>query len=173
MWHDNHFTAQGNRLHDRVHGSESETRGKLRTERGVLVQSKLHGIHGQLDLLEIATEKIELTPVEYKRGKPKVTDIDRIQLCAQSLCLEEMRSVKIARAAIWYWEKRQREWVDLDQDLRLRTAEVVVQVRGMLNGQVLPKAVYTKGCKSCSFVDQCRPQLADRSRRYIAQLFDV
>ena len=29
-------------------------------------------------------------PVEYKRGKPKIDDCDKVQLCAQALCLEEM-----------------------------------------------------------------------------------
>lgn len=171
-WHDNRLTAEGNRLHDRVHSNESETRGKLRTERGVRVQSEQHGIHGQLDLLEINTKSLELTPVEYKRGKPKVSDVDRVQLCAQSMCLEEMRSVRIEQAAIWYWEKRQREWVHIDADLRQRTAVVISQVREMLIGQQLPKATYTKGCKSCSFVDECRPQLSDRSRSYINRLFE-
>lgn len=29
-------------------------------------------------------------PVEYKRGRPKKHHVDRVQLCAQALCLEEM-----------------------------------------------------------------------------------
>ena len=29
-------------------------------------------------------------PVEYKRGKPKKDNCDKVQLCAQALCLEEM-----------------------------------------------------------------------------------
>jgi len=38
-----------------------------------------------------------------------VEDWDRIQLCAQALCIEEMRETQITEAAIWYWEVRKRE----------------------------------------------------------------
>ena len=110
IWQDNYLTALGNQLHERVHGNEAETRGKLRTERGVQVSSEKLGITGKLDLLEIKTSPYALTPVEYKRGKPKIDDCDRIQLCAQALCLEEMRSITIPRAAIWYWQVRKRDW---------------------------------------------------------------
>jgi len=33
-------------------------------------------------------------PVEYKRGKPKMDDCDKVQLCAQAICLEEMVKVE-------------------------------------------------------------------------------
>lgn len=170
-WHDNHLTAQGNRLHERVHSNEAETRGSTRSERGVRVQSLEHEIHGQLDLLEIRFEPFTLTPVEYKKGKPKVSDIDRIQLCAQALCLEEMRATSIDRAAIWYWEKNRREWVDIDEALRSRTVDVIAEVQSMISEQILPKAIFSKACKSCSFVDECKPQLVDRSSSYVDQLF--
>lgn len=171
-WQDNHLTAQGNRLHERVHSNEAETRGNFRTERGVRVQSLKNGIHGQLDLLEIQCKPFTLIPVEYKKGKPKVTDIDRIQLCAQALCLEEMRSVVIQRAAIWYWENRKREWVELDEKLRQTTVETVLQVSSMIDSQKLPQAVKMNCCRNCSFVEECRPQLADGSLAYINRLFD-
>lgn len=37
-----------------------------------------------------------------QRGKPKLEDWDKIQLCAQALCLEEMREVTIDEGALWY-----------------------------------------------------------------------
>ena len=93
LWQDNFLTAKGNQLHARVHSNDAEQRGDLRTERGVQVYSAQYGLTGKLDLLEIKTDPEQLTPVEYKRGKPKRDDCDRIQLCAQVLCLEEMRGV--------------------------------------------------------------------------------
>ena len=49
-----------------------------------------------MDLLEIEQgDPPQYFPVEYKRGKPKVYDRDRIQLCAQALCLEAMRDVEV------------------------------------------------------------------------------
>lgn len=34
-------------------------------------------------------------PVEYKKGKPKEAEEDKLQLAAQAMCLEEMFSTKI------------------------------------------------------------------------------
>ena len=101
-WQDNYLTATGSQLHERVHSDEKETRGRLKTERGVRVQSRVLGIHGQLDLLEIHQNPLRFTPVEYKKGKPKVEDFDRVQLCARAMCIEEMTDTNIDRAALWY-----------------------------------------------------------------------
>ena len=171
-WQDNHLTARGNQLHERVHSSESESRGNLRTERGVRVQSQKLGIHGQLDLLEISHKPYALTPVEYKKGKPKIDDSDRVQLCAQALCLEEMCSIRILRAALWYWQPRKREWLELDAQIRQITLETIKQTRSMLDSQQLPEASWSKACKSCSFVDECKPRLQDRSENYNQALFE-
>ncbi len=67
----------------------------------------------------------EYFPVEYKRGKPKVQDWDRIQLCAQALCIEEMREVTVTAGAIWYWEVRKREPVVIDETLRATTIAII------------------------------------------------
>jgi len=171
-WEENYLTAQGNQLHERVHSDEFETRGPMRTERGVQVYSEQLGITGKLDLLEIGSNPFSLTPVEYKRGKPKASDCDRVQLCAQALCLEEMRDTRIARAALWYWQVRKREWIAIDEDLRLKTRQVISQTRDLLDSGLLPKAEYTTACKSCSFIDRCQPKLKDTSARHLEKMFD-
>jgi CRISPR-associated exonuclease Cas4 len=95
-WEDNFHTAQGNLLHERVDSCEPEQRGNVRYERGVAVRSNGLHITGKLDLLEIEGKPpAKYFPVEYKRGKPKIEDWDKIQLCAQALCLEEMRETSI------------------------------------------------------------------------------
>ena len=172
-WEDNYLTAKGNQLHERVHSEEAETRGDLRTERGVQVSSMSLGISGKLDLLEIRTDPLKITPVEYKKGKPKTSDCDRVQLCAQALCLEEMRSVSIQKAAIWYFEVRQREWIDLDDALRDFTLQTIEHTRAMLESQCLPTAVYSTACKACSFYQTCNPKLQDHSSAYVAELFKL
>ena len=35
------------------------------------------------------------TPIEYKSGSSKAGEADRLQLCAQAMCLEEMLGVEI------------------------------------------------------------------------------
>jgi CRISPR-associated exonuclease Cas4 len=172
IWLDNYLTAKGTQLHERVHSTESEKRGNIKTERGVHVYSNKYGITGQLDLLEIQKNPLTLTPVEYKRGKSKVNDCDRIQLCAQALCLEEMRNVSIDRAALWYWQECKREWIDLDSVIREKTIEVINAVRELLNKNELPKAKYSVSCKACSFFDICQPLKKDHSFQYVRELFD-
>ncbi len=178
-WSDNHFTAQGNVLHERVDSQEAETRGAKRSERSVEVRSERLGLHGKLDLLEVFSEGggvKRYVPVEYKRGKRKVMDWDRIQLCAQALCLEEMRGVPIAEGALWYWQERLRELVLIDDHLRADTVACIDAARAVLQSQITPSPTAdVKRCKACSLVDLCAPDVVrkDRSALYANALFEA
>ena len=57
-------------------------------------------------------------PVEYKRGEPKASNADRLQLCAQAMCLEEMPVCGIPEGSLFYGETRRRKIVPLDASLR-------------------------------------------------------
>ena len=151
--------------------TKSETRGNIRTERGVQVCSEKLGVHGQLDLLEVNHSSGTVTPIEYKRGKPKIADCDRIQLCAQALCLEEMTGSRINRAALWYWQVRKREWIDIDDTIRSATLAVINATKKLLDSGRLPPAVYSTSCKACSFVDRCAPRDKDHSGSYVKKIF--
>ena len=126
VWAENRFTAEGRILHERVDSHETQQRKNIRYERSVLIKSEQHQIQGKMDLLEIhnGTPR-RFFPVEYKRGKPKVEHWDRLQLCAQALCIEEMRKTQVKEGAIWYWEVRKRETVMIDEALRLETIEAI------------------------------------------------
>jgi CRISPR-associated exonuclease Cas4 len=174
-WAENYFTAHGQVLHERVDAGAPETRGNVRYERGVAVYSQSLGIHGKLDLLEIEgkTDK-KYFPVEYKRGKSKSEDWDRIQLCAQALCLEEMRQVLIEEGALWYWSERKRERVPIDQSLRDQTLQAIASAKEILASGRTPAPTAIKSrCKACSLIDVCVPDVArkDRSENYVQQLF--
>lgn len=174
MWADNWFTAQGEILHQRVDQGGPEVRKGVRFERGVLVHAPCLGLTGKLDLLEIEPLKERYTPVEYKRGKPKVDNWDRVQVCAQALCLEEMLGVVIQDAALWYWQTRHRESVIFDESLRCETLDIISQVKRLLNGHEVTKVIATnKRCKSCSLINICQPDLIrnDHSKDYSEQLF--
>lgn len=172
-WAENMFTAQGQILHQRVDGQQAETRKGMRTERGVSVVSYRWGLIGKLDLLEIDLGSGALTPVEYKRGKPKIQSWDRIQLCAQAFCLEEMRDCTIERGALWYWQVRRREWITFDQPLRDETQEVIGAVHRLLDQGATPKPIPDKKCRACSLKDLCLPDLnaRDRSAAYVRTLY--
>lgn len=179
VWAENFFTAHGQLLHQRVDSGEVEQRGQVRYERSVGVLSERLGITGKLDLLEITGSvdgsNLKYFPVEYKRGKHKVQDWDRIQLCAQALCLEDMRGVSVTEGALWYQQERKREQVMIDESLRELTLRMIAQARAILDTRRTPAPTNDKTrCKSCSLVDLCMPDMArtDKSTSYIQQMFN-
>ena len=98
----------------------TEIRDGIRTCRGLRIRSLHYGIAGRADVVEFRPDEGP-RPVEYKRGKPKATDMDEVQLCAQALCLEEMLNVSIPEGSLFYGEPRRRTAVVFDQALRQRT----------------------------------------------------
>ncbi|WP_370540630.1 CRISPR-associated protein Cas4 [Azospirillum sp. INR13] len=97
-------------------------------------------------------------PVEYKRGKPKTHDADRVQLCAQALCLEEMLGLPVPRGALFYGEPRRRQEVTFDDALRARTAAAAEAVHALLAGGVTPPPEPGAKCRSCSLEAACLPK---------------
>ena len=174
-WAENYLTAQGRALHERVDGGEPETRKGVRFERSVHASAEKLGISGVLDMVEHELATGHLKPVEYKRGKPKVGLWDKIQLCAQALCLEEMTGKTVEEGALWYQQTRHRESVVFSDGLRQETLAVIEQVRSLLESGSTPPPVYGKHCKACSLVEICQLQLMgkDRSVGYVAGLFDT
>lgn len=179
VWADNRYTAEGNALHERVDSGVAEQRQNKRYERGVLLTSHTHKIVGKMDLLEIETEistnEKGYFPVEYKRGKPKIEDWDRIQLCAQALCIEEMRSTQVKEGAIWYWEVRRREQVLIDDALRTTTLAAIGSAHAILvAGKTPPPTQDKRRCKACSLFDLCEPDRFrnDKSSSYLEKIFD-
>lgn len=171
-WEENQQTAEGRTLHERVDEGYREFRRGLRQFSGVRVQSQALGIFGCLDVVEV--EKIGeapdnarllglsgcwiLRPIEFKRGEPKEIDCDRIQLCAQALCLEEMTNFKIPDGSIFYGKIRRRDDVIFDDDLREKTIQVIRAFDQMIKSRKLPAAIWKKGCRSCSLMGICQPK---------------
>lgn len=175
VWAENQYTAEGRILHERVDSGVSEKRGKIRFERGVMLKSEQQHLIGKLDLLEIHENDVYI-PVEYKRGKPKVQDWDRIQVCAQALCIEEMREVRVTQGAIWYWEQRKREVVYLTPELRTTTLSVITSCHRLIDaGETPAPNVNKRYCKACSLREICQPEKfrQDHSSEYIKKLFEL
>jgi len=175
-WSENYWTAQGRLLHERVDSGEPETRGAVRNERGVEVISHELRLIGKLDLLEINNtgDSKKYKPVEYKRGKPKKEEWDRIQLCGQILCLEEMLNTEIIEAALWYWEVRQRETIFIDDNLRKQTLKIIKESHHLMASGITPKACYQRAlCEVCSLLDICgvKDFKKDRSREFVEEIF--
>ncbi len=100
QWAENVRTVEGNQLHERAHDADLRgRRGDLLTVRGLSIRSRTLGVSGQCDVVEFRRDPNGVplhgeeglwlpAPVEYKRGRPKPHDADRLQLCCQALCLE-------------------------------------------------------------------------------------
>jgi CRISPR-associated exonuclease Cas4 len=113
-------------------------------------------------------------PVEYKRGKPKLENWDRIQLCAQALCIEEMRNIQVEEGALWYWEVRRREAVRIDAALRKEAIAIIEAAHKLRESGITPAPINDKKrCRACSLVDICQPDhfRSDRSARYVEEIF--
>lgn len=175
VWQENYLTAHGRQLHERVDNGEPETRKGVRFERGVVVSAPQLGLTGKLDLLEHHKASNQFIPVEYKRGKPKTNDIDKVQLCAQAMCIEEMLTVEVKQGALWYWQTRKRIEIEFDHILRTQTQTLITQVQQLFKLGKTPAPTSGKHCKACSLIDICQPNLTehDASNRYIATLFNT
>jgi CRISPR-associated exonuclease Cas4 len=162
VWVENRLTAEGRLLHERVHEREDESRGDVRIARGLRIRSYRLGLVGQADAVEFhrqADGEWRPYPVEYKRGRAKLDDCDRIQLCAQAMCLEEMKQVSVPEGAIFYGQPRRREIVPLGVDLRREVEALAARLHAMIGAGRTPAAQFEPKCENCSLLDVCRPQL--------------
>jgi len=167
QWLENRLTAEGRILHERVHTSGKESRRRVRVEFDVPIRSLRLGLTGQADIVEFhlqADGSWLPLPVEYKRGRPKKDDTDRVQLCAQALCLEEMLGCRILEGALYYGEKRRRFPVVFDQALRESVIATTRGVHALLAAGRTPSPHYAPRCESCSFLPLCLPKVATRKK---------
>lgn len=166
VWHENLFTVRGNILHEKVDTDTYETRGTLKTVRGLRIHSFNLGITGRCDVVEFReTENgIDIMPVEFKSGEPKNDISDKVQLCAQSFCLEEMLNTKITKGAFFYGKIRRREVVEIDNELRLQTENIIDSVREIVSSKIIPKAEYASKCRNCSLQDICQPKAMNKKK---------
>jgi len=114
--------------------------------------------------------------VEYKRGKPKRDDCDKIQLCAQALCLEEMMDVHIPEGALFYGRTRHRQDVVFTDALRKETEEAALKTRELIASGETPPPVYAKRCEQCSLMEVCLPKTIQKKRTvnaYISRMVRV
>lgn len=191
MWDENRFTAEGRILHERVHAGGDESRRDVRIARGLRLRSLRLGLVGQADVVEFhraagakenSSGVVRLTgaqgwwrpfPVEYKRGRPKVHDADRVQLCAQANCLEEMLDTTIQTGALFYGEPRRREDVDFSPELRTLTVKTAERLHLLLQTGRTPPGVSDRRCRLCSLAELCHPGIVGPGKsvaRYLGQM---
>ena len=188
VWADNALTMEGSLLHQNVDNPFFREKGHSAaiTLRGFRLASPRLGLSGIADAVEIypfpnapdnkkdilKSLLFEAIPIEYKRGKPKLSDCDRMQVAAQALILEEMLKVDIDKGAIFYWETRHREYINIDEDMKRRVMEISSEMHLTARSGILAPAVRKKHCNNCSLLDYCLPSLSGKSaKKYIQNSF--
>lgn len=185
LWAENRLTVEGRHLHDKVHDGQPETRAGVCIARAVPLRSLRLGLFGAADVVEFhavsrngrsppprtcACAEESSTgdlppsvpfPIEYKRGRPKKGDFDRVQVCAQALCLEEMFNVQVSEGALFYGRTHRREAVVFDPRLRRLTEQTAARLHELIATGSTPPASRAPKCKRCSLVNLCLPRATD------------
>ncbi len=173
LWDENIHTADGEIMHKRAHDpSLTEKSKNVIIVRSLPVHSRTLGLSGQCDVVEFhrCEDGIRLNghkgffsvyPVEYKKGRPKGTEIDMLQLAAEIMCLEEMFSTEIIEGSLYYGETRRREKVPMTEELRSKVCEVSSEMHEMYKRGTTPKVKWHKGCNACSLKEICLPRLGN------------
>ena len=171
QWKENLRTIEGNIFHEFVDDySKKEKRKERIMSRGMRVFSRTLGITGICDMVELQADPegvsifgregtYKITPIEYKKGKPKEDESDVLQLCAQAMCLEEMLLTNIPEAFMYYGELRHRLNVILDNQLRSQVVQVIKEMHDLFDRRHTPKVKPGKHCQSCSLSEICLPTL--------------
>ena len=175
QWKENVRTLEGRLLHKRVDDPFfTEKRPGVIISRAMPIVSYRLGLYGVCDVVEFRSspEGIRLhgregnflpMPVEYKRGEPKPDQRDEVQLCAQAICLEEMLSVKIPTACLFYAKTRKRQKIVMSEELRSVVRGMSVEMHEYYDRGYTPRVKPRKGCRYCSFKEICLPMLTNKT----------
>lgn len=171
QWSENLYTTKGNILHEKVDDPfVVETRKNMFVSRSLPLVSYNLGFYGVSDVVEFIlsdngcyikskNNKYEVTPVEYKAGKPKSDDCDKVQLCLQALCLEEMLDVNIEQGYLYYGKTRHREKVNFNRELRESVAELSNTMHSIIKAEITVFPEYGQKCDRCSLKNLCIPKI--------------
>lgn len=186
QWEENVHTVVGELMHKKAHDPYlTEKRKGVLITRALPVSSRFLGISGECDVVEFHEKEdgmmlhghrglYEIYPIEYKKGKPKESEEDILQLTAQAMCLEEMFSSDIQEGALFYGETRRREPVKITEELRIQVKDIVKEMHQYYERRYTPRVKYSKRCNACSLKDICMPKIGKMksAKNYIAQALE-
>ncbi len=175
LWAENRLTVEGRHLHEKAHEGPDETRPGVRITRGLSLRSLRLGLVGKADVVEFRAQavvgRLAPFPIEYKRGRPKKHEADRVQLCAQAMCLEEALAASVPAGALYYGRTHKRLNVSFDDRLRRLTEDTARRLHALIALGRTPRAAREPKCESCSLLHICLPDaMAPRrsATRYLA-----
>jgi len=170
QWEENERTFEGHILHENAHDPFlKESRGDYFLSRALPIHSYSLGLSGECDVvifkedekgisISVKKGKYLVIPVEYKKGKPKNTDDDIVQLVAQAICLEEMMYCSISYGYLYYGETKHREKINISSELREKVKKYCQEMHEYAEKDFIPKVKRHKGCNACSLENICFPE---------------
>lgn len=181
LWLEDAATASGRILHERADSPGADRRRGLRVVRSLELRCERLGLYGRADTVEYHPDsslpgRLRPMPVEYKRGRLKNELADRVQLCAQALCLEEMHGVPVLQGAVYYGESHRRLLVEFTPELRQRTEAAVLRMRELLERRLVPPPEPGPKCTRCSLRPACLPEVLahrERARLHLRRLMEA
>ncbi len=173
-WAENYRTVDGEIFHENAHNKDfKENRKDIFVTRDMRVHSAELGVSGSCDVLEFHRDETGVPlhdregswlpyPIEYKRGKPKTSTVDSLQLCGQAMCLEEMLCCNIPVGALYYGQIRRRQEVDFSEELRQEVRSLIQEMHSLYARGYTPKVKPKKSCNACSLKEICLPKLMEQ-----------
>lgn len=182
LWNENSYTAMGRGEHEHVHTPAAEHTSNCIVITDMPVLSEKMHLFGKCDAVEmnedingfvipfLDNKKYIPYPIEYKHGVLRNETEYELQLCAQTMCIEEMYNCHIDKGAVFYITSHRRHEVIFDEDKRKAVFETAVQLLNLLNSQTVPQAEYSPKCKKCSLNDLCMPNTEKSAKKYITMI---
>ncbi|MGE3277892.1 MAG: CRISPR-associated endonuclease Cas1 [Vicinamibacterales bacterium] len=161
-------TVDGAQKHERADGRDDdlppheELEGVTFKARAVTLSSEPLKLIAKLDLVE--AEGGRTTPVDYKRGSPRVTEggpeawpADIVQIGAQALVLRH-NGYTCDEGLLYYYETRQRVRVPITEGVVQQVKSALADARAAaLSGRIPPPLVDSPKCVRCSLAPICLP----------------
>lgn len=184
LWEDNYLTIEGDKIHEKAHdGSLKESRKNKIIERGTYISSKEYKLTGQCDIIEYHKDinginivnkegKWKIIPIEYKHGNGESVDIDKYQLIAQILCLEEMFQTNIEYGYLYYKSTNKRIKIENNDEIKKETIELIKEMNEYIKKQYTPKQKKSKKCNNCSLYEKCNPKICSSKnvKKYLEEI---
>ena len=173
LWRENVDTTLGEVFHERAHLAGYSVADGVIAERSVPIVSRRLGLIGYSDIVEYTPTdmpnacvrngvRCSVSPVEYKKGRAKAGDCDRLQVAAQALCLEEMLQTRVEHGFLFYGETRRRERVAVDDGLRRLVLSAARRMHELERSGAIPKPALRPCCARCSLTSECMPEASGR-----------
>ncbi|MGH9533538.1 MAG: CRISPR-associated endonuclease Cas4g/Cas1g [Terriglobales bacterium] len=132
--------------------------------RSIELSSPRLGLIARMDLIESAAGDAEVTPVDYKKGRPRDGDAgpepwpaDRAQVLAQALILRD-NGYHCREAVLFYAATRQRVPVPLDDAAEVEVIAQLAAARVAAASPAIPPPLEdSPKCPRCSLVGICLP----------------